>query len=314
MRFRHLDRLAGILLQDSLSLCWSAALSITRLSRKVWILSATNGDYVKVQAVCFFKNGPQKVDNVIVEQTFRDRTNNTSTLATYTLNSNSLLIKAWQRRGRTASGRDCEELKSTVAPATPVEEDLPIVSERQGDLTFAVNFTVINYNFTDGLQIPGSAEYKHMTTTMNRMLSQLFENSTLKDSYKVCHVTGLRPGSIKVSTSCYFDPAKATRPILSEELRSEFDAGTNGSRWLGQAFQLRSNSVSVDAMVPVISDRTELPYWAIIVIVLAILLALFLIVILGLLIALCVRKRFRGFYNLLQDPFGIYYLHLDGKN
>ncbi|XP_072449687.1 mucin-16-like [Chiloscyllium punctatum] len=264
-------------------------------------LSATNEIYVKVQAACAFRNGPQKVDEVIVKQAFQERTNNTSTLTTYSLESNSLLITG------------CEQLKTTVEPATPVERELPVMSEKQGDLTFEVNFTVINYNFTDGLQIPSSAEYRHMTTNLMRNLSNLFENSMLKDSYKFCHITSLSPGSIKVSTSCYFDPSKSNRPILAKELRSEFDVGTNGSRWLGRSFQLRSDSVSVDAMAPVFSDRFELPYWAIIVIVFAILLALFLITILALLIALCVRNRFTGFYNMLQDPLGIYYTHLEGK-
>ncbi|XP_059494409.1 mucin-16-like [Stegostoma tigrinum] len=264
-------------------------------------LSATNEIYVKVQAACAFKNGPQKVDEVTVKQAFQERTNNTSTLTTYTLESNSLLITG------------CEQLKTTVEPATAVEQELPVISAKQGDLTFAVNFTVINHNFTDGLQIPTSTEYKHMTSNLIRNLSNLFENSMLKDSYTFCHVTSLSPGSIKVSTSCHFDPSKSTRRILATELRSEFDAGTNGSRWLGRAFQLRSDSVSVEAMAPVFSDRFELPYWAIIVIVFAILLALFLITVLGLLIALCIRNRFTGFYNMLQDPFGIYYTHLEGK-
>ncbi|XP_038632498.1 mucin-16-like [Scyliorhinus canicula] len=264
-------------------------------------LSSPNGVNVKVQAACFFKTGPQKVDNVILKQEFRDRTNNTSTLATYKLDSNSLLITG------------CEELKSTVEPATPAERDHLIISEQQGDLTFQVNFTIINYNFTDELQIPSSPEYEHMTTNIMRQLSRLFENSTLKDSYRVCHITSLSPGSIKVSTFCYFDPSKSTRPVLSKEVRSEFDVGTNGSRWLGRTFQLKSDSVTAESMAPVLSDRTELPYWAIIAIVFAILLALFLITVLGLLIALCVRNKFRGFYNMLQDPLGIYYTHLGEK-
>ncbi|GCB59867.1 hypothetical protein scyTo_0011006 [Scyliorhinus torazame] len=204
-------------------------------------LSSPNGVNVKVQAACFFKTGPQKVDNVILKQEFRDQTNNTSTLATYKLDSNSLLITG------------CEELKSTVEPATPAERDHPIISEQQGDLTFQVNFTIINYNFTDELQTPSSPEYEHMTTSIMRKLSRLFENSTLKDSYRVCHITSLSPGSIKVSTSCYFDPSKSTRPVLSKEVRSEFD------------------------------------------------------------IALCVKNKFKGFYNMLQDPFGIYYTHLGEK-
>uniref|UniRef100_UPI00398E5116 mucin-16-like n=1 Tax=Pristiophorus japonicus TaxID=55135 RepID=UPI00398E5116 len=261
-------------------------------------LSATNDDGVKVHAACFFNNGPQNVDNAIVEQVFRDRTNSTSTLATYRLNINSLQITG------------CEELKAT---ATIKELDLLIVSERQGDLAFQINFTIINYNFIDELQNSRSPEYKRMAANINSQLSDLFEKSTLKNCYKGCRVTDLSPGPLKVSAFCYFDPAKNTTPIVSEELKKEFDAGTNGTKWLGRAFQLMSDSVSVAAMPSVDSDRTELPYWAIIVIVLVILLAVFILVMLGFLIASCVQQKYHGFYHFIQNPFGIYYTHLNGK-
>ncbi|XP_051893949.1 mucin-16-like isoform X34 [Pristis pectinata] len=263
-------------------------------------LSITNEGFVQVLAVCFFKNDSQEVDNVIVGQAFRDRKYNVSSTTIYGFNADSLQITG------------CEEPKSAATIATPLEVTLPSISERQGDLTFEVNFTIINVNFTDQLQNLTSSEYTTLRTNILTRMLELFTKSNLEESYKFCRVTELSPGSVKVSTSCFFDPVRETSRITQERIRSEFAMGTDGIRWLGQ-FQLRRSSLSVAAVSPVTSNRTELPYWAIIVIVLAILLALFFLMILGCLIALCIKKKFSGFYNMLQDPFGIYYSHLDGR-
>ncbi|XP_032903216.1 mucin-16-like [Amblyraja radiata] len=263
------------------------------------LLSVTNEGFVKALADCFFKNYSQQIDNVIVEQGFRDGTNKTSSTATYEFNTNNVQITG------------CEEAKSTITAAAPGQPPT-IASARQRDLPFQINFTIVNVNFTDQLQILNSSEYINLTTNIIARLQDLFTNSDLSECYKFCNVSNLSSGSVKVSTSCYFDPFKQNTVITSELIKSNFDIGTNGSMQLGE-FQLKSGSVIVAGKPPGPLNGSELPYWAIIVIVLAILLALFLLVILSSLITLCVKKKFHGFYDMLQNPFGIYYSHLDGK-
>ncbi|XP_055514611.1 mucin-16-like isoform X2 [Leucoraja erinacea] len=263
------------------------------------LLSVTNEGFVKALADCFFKNYSQQIDNVIVEQGFRDGTNKTSSTATYEFNTNNVQITG------------CEEAKSTITAAAPGQPPT-IASARQMDLAFQINFTIVNVNFTDQLQILKSSEYINLTTNIIARLQDLFTNSDLSECYKFCNVSNLSSGSVKVSTSCYFDPFKQNTVLTSELIESNFDIGTNGSTQLGE-FQLRSGSVIVASKSLGPLNGSELPYWAIIVIVLAILLALFLLFILGSLIALCVKKKFNGFYDMLQNPFGIYYSHLDGK-
>ncbi|XP_078279927.1 mucin-16-like [Rhinoraja longicauda] len=262
-------------------------------------LSATNEGFVKALADCFFKNSSQQIDNVIVEQAFRDGTNNTSSTATYEFNTNNVQITG------------CEEAKSPVTVATSVQPPTT-VSLRKSDLGFQINFTIVNVNFTDQLQILESSSYKNLTTNIMARLQDLFINSVLSECYKFCNVSNLSSGSVKVSTSCFFDPLKGN-VITSERIQSQFVLGTNESTQLAE-FQLKPDSVLVAG--PRSSGflgGSELPYWAIILIVLAILLALFLLVLLGCLITLCIKKKFHGFYEMLQNPFGIYYSHLDGK-
>ncbi|XP_072924233.1 mucin-16-like isoform X4 [Hemitrygon akajei] len=266
--------------------------------------SNTNEGLVKVLATCLFKDNVQKVDNVIVDQVFRDGTNNTSNTI-YGLLTDNLQVTG------------CKEPEAPTTVATTSQEVPTVDSERQGDLTFQVNFTIMNINFTDNLLNSSSSEYTNLTNSITKQMTELFRKNSLKKSHKFCRVTELSPGpgsprSVNVFTTCFFDPVKETESITENRIKSDFETGTDNLNWLGQ-FRLSPESFSVAAASPVTGDRIELPYWAIIVIVLGILLALLLLMILGCLIALCIKKKFHGFYNLLQNPFGIYYSHLDGK-
>ncbi|XP_062888437.1 mucin-16-like [Mobula hypostoma] len=294
--FNCIQQLNGILRNSSIS---AAFLGCTNVS-----FSNANKGLVKVLATCLFKKDVQEVDNVIVDQVFRDATSNTSNTIY------GFLMDNLQVTG-------CKEPEVPTTVATPSQEVSPTEAERQGDLTFEVNFTIINVNFTDNLFNSSSSEYINLSNGITKKMSALFRESSLKKSHKFCRVTELSPGpdspgSVNVFTTCFFDPVKETESITENRIRSDFETGTNNVTWLGQ-YQLKPRSLSVAAASPVTTDKVELPYWAIIVIVLGILLALLLVMILGCLIALCIKKKFHGFYNLLQNPFGIYYSHLDGK-
>ncbi|XP_078054850.1 mucin-16-like [Mustelus asterias] len=253
---------------------------------KLVSFSSANQGKTKVETLCSFKNDPTVpgVDKVTAYNEFRDNTGKITALGEYSLNQNSLFVNGYQ------------ELEST-----------PVI--REGDLPFELNFTIINRNFTEALNDPTSAEYQSISANVTRMLETLYKNSSLKDSYRTCKVTGLRIGSVKVTCICYFNPSAASEGVTAEQVKKEFATGTNSTDLLGNTYQLRSNSLAVEAKAPVSNGRTEIPYWGIILIVLGILLILFLIFALCLLIALCLKKKYHGSYNMLQNAAGVYFPH-----
>ncbi|XP_078411979.1 mucin-16-like [Cetorhinus maximus] len=260
---------------------------------KLISFSPANQDNTKVETCCSFKSDPTVpgVDKVTVYNEFRDNTEKITALGAYSLNQNSLYVNGYQ------------ELEPTTTPTI----SSPAVRER--DLSFELNFTIINRNFTEALNDPNSPEYQSIVANVTRMLNELYKNSFLKDSYRTCKVTGLRFGSVKCTCMCYFNPTAVNEPVTGEQVRTEFVTGTNGTNLLGNIYQLRNNSLAVEAKAPVSTGRIEIPYWGIILIVLGILLILFLLFLLCLLIALCLKKKYHGSYDTLQDPAGVYFPH-----
>ncbi|XP_059494410.1 mucin-16-like [Stegostoma tigrinum] len=255
--------------------------------------SSANQGNTKVEAHCSFKNNPTipRVDKVTVYNEFRDNTEKITALGIYALDKDSLYVDGYH------------ELEPTTAPTILSPE------VREGDLPFELNFTIINRNFTEALNDPNSLEYQSIVANVTRMLENLYKNSALKDSYRICKVTGLRIGSVKCICTCYFDASAVNEPVIAEQVKAEFTKGTNSTNLLGNVYQLRNTSLAVEAKAPVSSDRTEIPYWAIILIVLGILLLLVLLFLLCLFITLCLKKKFHGSYNMMQNPAGLYFPH-----
>ncbi|XP_043529874.1 mucin-16-like [Chiloscyllium plagiosum] len=255
--------------------------------------SSANQGNTKVEAHCSFKNNPAVpgVDKVTVYNEFKDNTEKITALGIYALNQDSLYVDGYH------------ELEPTTAPTILPPE------VREGDLPFEVNFTIINRNFIEALNNPNSPEYQSIVANVTKMLEQLYKNSALKESYRICKVTGLRIGSVKCICTCYFDPAAVSEPVTAEQVKAEFATGTNATNLLGNVYQLRNTSLAVEAKAPIFSGRTEIPYWAIILIVLGILLILFLLFLLCLFITLCLKKKFQGSYNMMQNPTGVYFPH-----
>ncbi|XP_060702570.1 mucin-16-like [Hemiscyllium ocellatum] len=246
-----------------------------------------------VEAICSFKNNPNvnEVDRVTVYNEFRDNTEKITALGIYALIEDSLYVDGYQ------------ELKPTVTPTIT----LPAI--REGDLPFELNFTIINRNFTEALNDTNSPEYQSITANITRMLSGLFKKSSLKKSYRTSKVIGLRRGSVKCTCLSYFNPDDANELVTAEKVRKEFATGTNATNLLGNVYQLKPNSLTVEAKAPISDSKVEIPYWGIILIVLGILLILFLFILGALLIALCLKKKHQGFYNMMQNPAGFYFPH-----
>ncbi|XP_041061456.1 mucin-16-like [Carcharodon carcharias] len=246
-----------------------------------------------VETLCSFKNNPtvKEVDKVTVYNEFRDNTEKITALGRYSLNKNSLYVNGYQE----------------LEPTTTSTISLPAV--READLSFELNFTIINRNFTEALNDPNSPEYQSIVANVTKMLTALYKKSSLKDSYRNCKVTGLRIGPVKCTCMCYFNPNAANEPVIAAQIRTEFAIGTNGTNLLGNVYQLRNNSLTVEAKEPIFTSKIEIPYWGIIIIVLGILLILFLFSLLCLLIAICLKRKHLGSYDVMQNPAGLYFPH-----
>ncbi|XP_069779344.1 mucin-16-like [Narcine bancroftii] len=247
--------------------------------------SPGNTEDTKVEALCSFKNDPTKatVNKVTVYNEFRDNTEEITELGTHSLNENSLYVNGYQ------------ELKPVTQPT------LSTLGGRNGDLSFEVNFTIINRNFTEALNDQNSPEFQRIVAKITAMLTKLYTNSLLKDSYRTCVITGLRSGSIKCTYMCYFNPNAANELVTVDKVKTEFARGTNEVETLGNNFQLQRDSLSVEAEEPVSSGQTEIPQWGIILLVLGILFILFILFLCFGLI-LCLKKKKQGFYDTLQNP------------
>ncbi|XP_078280010.1 mucin-16-like [Rhinoraja longicauda] len=241
----------------------------------------------RIEVICSFKNEPT-IDKVAVYNEFRDNTAKITELGQYLLNENSLYVNGYQ------------EVKPTV----------PGLVGREGDLSFELNFTIINRNFTEALNDPNSPAYKSLIANITTMLTALYQNSSLKDNYRFCTVTGLRIGSIKCTCMCFFDPTATNELVTPDKVKTEFATGTNGTNLLGNTFLLQKDSLSVEAEAPVSPAKTEIPFWGIIIIVVGILVILFLISLCCLLTLLYLKKKKGGSYDIMQNRAGLYISHL----
>ncbi|XP_072350324.1 mucin-16-like [Scyliorhinus torazame] len=252
-----------------------------------------NRGNTEVETSCAFKNNPtvKGVDAVTVYNEFRDNTEKVTALGSYSLNKNSLYVNGYR------------ESEPTTSPAI----SLPAV--RDGDLSFELNFTIINRNFTEALNDPNSPQYRSIGANITRMLTGLFKKSSLKNSYRIAKVIRLRSGSVDVTSRCYFNPNVASELVTAERVRTEFAAGTSKTSLLGNVYMLRNDSLTVEAKEPVSASKIEIPYWGIILIVLGVLLVLLLLFLLGLLIAFCLKRKNHASYDVMQNPSGFYFLH-----
>ncbi|XP_051894263.1 uncharacterized protein LOC127582740 [Pristis pectinata] len=185
----------------------------------------------KVQAVCNFQNesAMRQVDRATVYHEFRDNRNILTSVGLHLLNN--FTVNGYQEA-------------TQITFVTTMKPIVSAVSPQSGDLPFGLNFTIINRNFIEELENEKSPEYRRMVINITILLTQLFSKSNLKDIYRTCEVVGLRNGSVKVISKIYFKP---NNPFLltAEKVKREFNELTNGTRWLGNVYQLRNSSLSV---------------------------------------------------------------------
>ncbi|XP_045156005.1 mucin-16 [Echinops telfairi] len=158
-------------------------------------------------------------------------------------------------------------------------------------------------------------EFGHRTCCPVFQLNQLFRNSSIKSYFSSCQVTAFRSvyhsNHTGVDSLCGFSPMtrRPDRIVIYEEF---LHLTRNGTQL--QNFTLDRNSILVDGYSPnrheALTKNPDLPFWAIILICLAGLLALITCLVCCFLVNICMRKK-EGDYEVQRRRLGYYLPHLD---
>ncbi|XP_047632921.1 mucin-16 [Phacochoerus africanus] len=185
---------------------------------------------------------------------------------------------------------------------------------------FQLNFTVTNLLYSQDIAQPGTTRYQQNKRNIENALNHLFRNSSIQSYFSDCQVVDFRsvPDSnhTAVDSVCYFSPLARRldkRRLDKVAIYEEFLRLTKNGTQL-QNFTLDRNSVLVDGYSPnrndVLTENSDLPFWAVILISLAGLLVLILCLICCFLVIVCLRKK-EGDYEIRQRRLGYYLPHLD---
>ncbi|XP_066216307.1 mucin-16-like [Saccopteryx leptura] len=169
---------------------------------------------------------------------------------------------------------------------------------------FQLNFTVTNLPYVQDIAQPGTTEHQQNKRSVENVLNQLFQNSSIRSSFSDCQVLAFRPGPhsshTTVDSLCHFSPLaqRVDRVAIYEEFLQLTQNGTQL-----QNFTLDRDSVRVDGYSPnrhdALTENSDLPFWTIILICLAGLLVLITCLICCLLVTVCVRKK-EGDFQIQQ--------------
>ncbi|XP_022381464.1 mucin-16-like [Enhydra lutris kenyoni] len=200
-----------------------------------------------------------------------------------------------------------------VEPSAHLPTDIPTSSPSPEH--FQLNFTVTNLLYSQDIAQPGTTKHRQNKRSIENALNQVFRNSSIKSFFSGCQVLAFRsvPHSSHtgVDSLCNFSPL--FRKLGRVAIYLEFLRLTNNGTQL-QNFTLDRNSVLVDGYSPnindVLTENSDLPYWAIILICLAGLLVLITCLICCFLVNVCRRKK-EGGYEVQQHSLGYYLPHLD---
>ncbi|KAM9095535.1 mucin-16 [Sarcophilus harrisii] len=182
---------------------------------------------------------------------------------------------------------------------------------------FRLNFTITSLFYSQNLTHPDSVEYQENKNGIEDALNQLFRNSSIKSYFSDCQVQTFRlvpPSShTGVDSLCDFTSATRTHSFDRAAVYQEFLQLTNNGTRL-QNFTLDRNSVLVDGystnIIDGTSKKTDLPYWAIILICLAMLLGLIVSLTCCFVVTMCLRKK-EGDYEVQRRTISSYLSHLD---
>ncbi|XP_032321444.1 mucin-16 isoform X3 [Camelus ferus] len=179
---------------------------------------------------------------------------------------------------------------------------------------FLLNFTVTNILYSQDIAQPGTTEHQRNKRNIEDALNWLFRNSSIESYFSDCQVLAFRsvPHSNHTGVDSVCNVSPLARRLDSVTIYEEFLRLTKNGTQL-QNFTLDRNSILVDGYSPqrndVLSENSDLPFWAIILICLAGLLVLITCLICCFLVT--VRRKKEGDYEVQQQCLGYYLPHPD---
>ncbi|XP_017906772.1 PREDICTED: mucin-16 isoform X1 [Capra hircus] len=239
-----------------------------------------------------------RVDSSMVKQVFLDKT----------LNASSHWLGATYR----LTDVHVTEVEPSIHLPTDQSTISPSFQEVQ------LNFTVTNLFYSQDMKQPDTPKYQRNKRNIEDALNQLFRNSSIKTHFSDCEVSAFRsvPPSNHTGVNAQCNFAFLARSLNRVVIYEEFLRLTKNGTQL-QNFTLDRNSLLVDGYSPnrndVVTENSDLPFWAIILICLAGLLVLIMGLI-GFFLARVHQRKKEADYEVQQlqpDSVGYYLPHLD---
>ncbi|CAN0428741.1 unnamed protein product [Rangifer tarandus platyrhynchus] len=288
---------------ESIALLWDVNDKITKLYRSsqlqdVFLYCLVTNLTLDPILVTIKARFSSSVDSSMVKQVFLDKTLNTSSHwlgATYQLTDVHVT-----------------EAEPSVHPPT----DQPMISPSFQKVQ--LNFTVTNLFYSQDMKQPDTPKYQRNKINIEDALNQLFRNSSIKTHFSDCEVSAFRsvPPSNHTGVNAQCNFTLLTRSPYQVVIYEEFLRLTKNGTQL-QNFTLDRNSLLVDGYSPnrndVMTENSDLPFWAIILICLAGLLLLIMVLISFFLVIVHGRKKEADYEVQQHQPnsMGHYLPHLD---
>uniref|UniRef100_A0A7N4NI75 SEA domain-containing protein n=1 Tax=Sarcophilus harrisii TaxID=9305 RepID=A0A7N4NI75_SARHA len=157
--------------------------------------SMKNQTATRADIICLYQRGPTGpfLDRERVYWELSNQTGGISRLGPYTLDKDSLYLNGYNHQF--SSPATTTPILSTFTARVSSTPSL-LASSSAGSLildSFTVNFTITNLLCTTDMGQPGSNTFNATEKVLQRLLSPLFESSSIGSHYSGCRLTMLRP-------------------------------------------------------------------------------------------------------------------------
>ncbi|KFQ69328.1 Mucin-16, partial [Phaethon lepturus] len=254
---------------------------------------------IVVNCKCFFKPEPS-INRAVVERAFQNGTWNATGL--------------WLGSSYQLQGFSVDSLELAIEAAT---YNTPL---KTGKENIRLNFRISNLPYSPELQDSRSQMYQVNKEKTEKGLD-VFRTSSLKDCFAGCTVESFGPVPRKAYTNvasiCKFTVDPFSKALQKQDFYEELKRLTHGFTKLGLSFELEDQSLIVEGYSPVKTDeqeseRSELQFWAIILICIFSLVGFILLILLCFLIVFCLRRK-SHLYQVQQGAYGVYFPHLNTR-
>ncbi|KFP36777.1 Mucin-16, partial [Chlamydotis macqueenii] len=250
---------------------------------------------IVVDCKCFFQPEPS-ISRAMVERAFQDGTSNATGL--------------WL-----GSSYQLQEFSVDTIEAATYKTPL-----KSGKENFRLNFRISNLPYSPDLQDSRSQMYQVNKEKIEKELDA-FRTSSVKDYFAGCTIESFGPVHGKAYTNvasiCKFTLGPFSEALQKQNVYEELKRLTHGFTKLGPSYELEDQSLTVEGYSPLKTDgqeseRSELQFWAIILICIFTLLGFILLILLCFLIVFCLRRK-SHLYQVQQGMYGVYFPHLNTR-